>query len=119
MTPHWNIRIAWFDDGRPVMEGLSDFPVHDDIDCPVMYAAVVAEVINETNDRAMASLAKHGGLFDRRITTITLTNGKKSRSITVEDKGMGMPARKAKECAERIMDWLTADETTELLKASS
>lgn len=119
MKPRWNIRIAWFDDDRVVMEGIADFPVHDEIDCPFVYALAVAEAINETNDRAMAALAKGTGLYDRRVTTILLVNGRRSRSITVEDKGMGMPARKAKECAETIMDWLTADETTELLTASS
>ena len=119
MNPHWNIRIAWFDEGRVIMEGLADFPVHADIECMSIYALAVAQAITETNDRAMATLARNGGLFDQRFTTITLTNGNRSRSITVEDKGMAMPSRKARECAEKIMDWLTADETTELLTASS
>jgi hypothetical protein len=117
MKPRWNIRINWFVDGRSVISGETDFFTDPDSECPEECAMLVANALNSINESALIMLAARVDAWDGRRTEITLARGRKSRSIAINDDGMGMTKDEACLMVERITEWLTADETTELLLA--
>ena len=115
MKPRWNIRIDWFVDDQRVLHGVSEFDA--DQACPEVRAFFVARALQETNRKGMAALARIADTWEWRQTTITLISDQRTRSITVKDTKMAMSESEATECTERIMEWLDANETTELLTA--
>ena len=116
-TKHWKIQIDWFADGDRILEASAHFDVHPEVSDSLSYAVLVADTLRRADAWGRKKMANRHDRYDERRTTITLTNGKRSRSLTVGDNGMGMSDERADECANQVMGWLLADETTELLAA--
>lgn len=114
---HWTVRIDWFIDGSSILEAAAHFDVHPEVGDSLSYAVLVADTLRRADAWGRKKMAERHDRYDERRTTITLTNGTRSRSLTVGDDGMGMSDERADQCANQVMEWLLADETTELLAA--
>lgn len=118
-SPTWTVEILWFADGNIVLEGTATFDALPGVDDNSidLYASAVAHCIMRTDAWGRKRLAELNDTYDRRRTTVTLSNGKRSRSVAVVDDRMGMKEEEAERCANHVMDWLYAPETTEMLTA--
>jgi hypothetical protein len=86
---------------------------------PLVYLTLVVKCITTTGKWGCARLADMDATADRRDTAIVLRNGSRSRSMAVSQRYERIDDEEAEECANKVMDWLMADETTELLGCSS
>jgi hypothetical protein len=113
----WKITIVWYVDGRSAVQADAEFTSIECSDDPLEHAMLVAGALRRLDAEAHARLNRLEDGYDERKTTILLTGNGRSRSLTVRDT-MFMPSKDAERCAHQVMEWLTAEETADLLLPS-
>lgn len=111
----WKVQIDWFDDGQCILSAETETPVENG-DTAQDALRVLVDICTTAGSAGETVLNRDGRDWDRRTTHICLTNEKRSRSITVDQK-RGVTSEEANRWAQTMVDWVLAADTTELLEA--
>lgn len=115
MSKHWNIQIDWFDSAERVLSAGATIAVEPG-DTAEIGAMTVTDGMTVAYEHADWLIRKDRIKWNRRRTVITLSAGKRTRALTIDQRSV-VSDEEATRWAHQVMEWLLADQTTELLNA--
>lgn len=109
------VQIVWFDDEDKILQADSDTPIEDLTEAHECLEVLV-DMCRTMSSLGQDAMSKDGIDWQRRSTRISMSNGKRSRSLTFEQP-REVTDEEADRWAKQMVAWVLATDTTDLLDA--